>query len=354
MNYFFLSIFLLFLSLNTFSQTLGGRTAYQFLKLTPSPQEAALGGINISNNTRDLNIAYTNPALLSKEMHSQLATNFNNLYAGINNYHLMMAYTHPDIQTNFAIGLHYLNYGNTLLTDASGNILGGFTPRDFAFQIMASRQYLQKWTYGASIKFISSNYGVVRSSALAADIGITYKDSARFFQMSVVAKNMGAVLKSYSSIQPEELPFDLIVGISKKLEKAPVQFSLTAHHLHQFDILYNDTAFNEQTGAKNANPGKFTFEKLFQHLIFSTQIMIGKYLEVNAGYNFLRRSELRLYNVANGLVGFSMGAGAIFPKIHIRYTRTFMQNNTGYNQLGINLPLNKYFGLGKWGEQQGW
>jgi hypothetical protein len=75
---------------------------------------------------------------------------------------------------------------------------------------------------------------------------------------------------------------------------------------------------------------------------------------VNAGYNFLRRSELRLYNVANGLVGFSMGAGVMFPKIQIRYARTFMQNSTGYNQLGVNLPLNKYFGLGKWGEQQGW
>jgi hypothetical protein len=204
------------------------------------------------------------------------------------------------------------------------------------------------------MKFIQSNYGVMRSSAMAMDVAVMYKDTAHFLQVSVVAKNMGIVFKPYIKNNAEELPFDLVLGISKKLEKAPIQFSVTAHHLHRFDILYNDTLFNDQIGAKNANPGKFTLEKLFQHIVFSTQIMIGKYLEVNAGYNFLRRSELRLYNVANGLVGFSLGAGAMFPKLQIRYARTFLQNTTGYNQLGINLPLNKYFGLGKWGEEKGW
>jgi hypothetical protein len=354
MNKYFIFLYLIFVASKIYAQTLGGSSSYQFLRLTPSTQEAALGGINITNNTMDLSMAYNNPSLLSKEMHSQLSANFNNLYAGIKNYHLMMAYSHPEIATNFAIGLHYLNYGNTIQTDPSGNVMGSFNPRDFSLQLMASRQYLTRWTYGATLKFIHSNYGLVRSSAMAMDIAVAYADTTNFLQMSVVAKNMGVVLKPYNSDNLEELPFDLVVGISKKLDKAPVRFSLTAHHLHRFDILYNDTAFNNQVGAKNASPGKFTIEKLFQHIVFSTQLMIGKYLEVNAGYNFLRRSELRLYNVANGLVGFSMGAGVMFPKIQIRYARTFMQNSTGYNQLGVNLPLNKYFGLGKWGEQQGW
>lgn len=339
---------------NVYAQTLGGRSAYQFLKLTPSPQEAALGGLNISNKTKDLSLSYTNPSLLSKEMHSQLTTNFNNLYAGISNYHFMIAYSHPDIATNFAIGLHYLNYGNAIQADASGNISGGFSPRDFAFQIMASRQYLSRWNYGAAIKFIQSNYGIVSSSAIATDFGITYKDTANFLQVSLVAKNMGFVLKPYNNNISEELPFDLILGISKKLAKAPVQFSLTAHHLHRYDILYNDTLFNNQVGDKSDPSGEFSLDKIFQHLVFSTQVMIGKYLELSAGYNFLRRSELSLYNVDNGWVGFSMGAGLMLPKIQIRYARTFMQNTSGYNQIGISIPLNKYIGFGKWGEQNGW
>ena len=336
------------------AQTLGGKSAYSFVRMPVSPQVTALGGINISNRSDDVSIAFANPALLSASMHSNLALNFNSLYDGISQYGLMQAYTHPRLKTNFAVGINYLNYGNITEADPSGMILGAFRPRDYSIQVSASRKYLNKWTYGSTIKLIHSNYGIYRSSAIAADVGLLYADTAKFLQISVVAKNMGAILRKYQSGVEEELPFDLVLGISKKLEKAPVQFSLTAHHLHRFDILYDDTLFNNSIGAPNGSSRKFTMEKLFQHLVFSTQIMIGKYIEVNAGYNFLRRRELRIFNVPSGLVGFSLGAGVIFPKLQIRYARSYLQNTTAFNQLGINLPLNKYIGFGKWGEKSGW
>jgi hypothetical protein len=46
--------------------------------------------------------------------------------------------------------------------------------------------------------------------------------------------------------------------------------------------------------------------------------------------------------------------GLIVKKLQVRYARTHYQNNTGYNQLGLNLQLNQYFGLGKFGEKIGW
>jgi hypothetical protein len=336
------------------TQTLGGKSAYSFAKMPASPQVMALGGINISNRSEDVSLAFTNPALLSASMHSNLALNFNSLYDGISQYGFMQAFTHPRLKTNFAVGINYLNYGNMTEADASGMITGSFRPRDYSIQLSASRKYLDKWTYGATIKYLHSSYGLYRSSAIAADVGLLYADTSSFLQIGLVAKNMGSILRNYQTGVEEELPFDLVLGISKKLEKAPVQFSLTAHHLHRFDILYDDTLFNNSIGAPNASAGKFTMEKLFQHLVFSTQIMIGKYLEVSAGYNFLRRRELRIYNVSSGLVGFSLGAGVIFPKLQIRYARSYLQNTTAFNQLGINLPLNKYIGFGKWGEKNGW
>jgi len=348
----FLSVLFPFQSIQ--SQTLGGKTSYQFMTLPAAPQTAALGGVNISNMSDDVGFVFINPAHLSKSMHSNISANFNSLYSGISHYSFMQAYHHPSLQTNFAVGLVYLNYGNTIETDAAGNTLGAFRPRDFMVQMSASRKYLNKWTYGATLKMIQSNLGIVRSSAIAADVGVLYHDSANFLQMSLVATNMGGAFKSYVANQTEELPFNVVFGISKRLEKAPIQFSFTAHHLHRFDILYDDTLFNNSIGANNAPDQKFTFDKLFQHFVISTQIMVGKYIELNAGYNFLRRRELRIFNVPSGLVGFSLGVGALFPKFQIRYARTYLQNTTGYNQLGINLPLNKYFGLGKWGDKIGW
>lgn len=343
MKYLLTSCFLWLNLMCALGQTLGGKSAYSFLKLQPSPSAAAAGGINVSLMTNDVSTAFQNPALLSRNMHGQLAANFNSLYAGVSHFSLLQAYSHEKLKTNFGLGLVYLNYGNLVETDAAGNEMAALRPRDFMIQLSASRQYLNNWNYGATLKIIHSNYGVVRSTAVAADVGIRYGDTARLLQMSLVAMNMGVVLKSYVPGQPEELPFDVVFGISKKLEKAPIQFSFTAHHLHRLDLLNEDTLFNNSIGALNVTSGKFSFENIFRHFVIAAQINLSKYIEVNAGYNFLRRRELGTFNLPKGLVGFSFGVGALFPKLQLRYARTLLQNTTGYNQLGINLPLARYW-----------
>lgn len=336
------------------AQTLGGSSTYNFLRFPASPQLSALGGINVAQSTNDVSLTVQNPALLHKDMHSQASFNFNSLYDGVKNYHWVQGFHHPKLNTNFAASVLFFDYGSITQTDASGNSFGTVRPRDFAVQLTASRQYLERWHYGLSVKYLSSNYGLYRSSAIAANAGVVYKDSANLLQIGLVAMNMGGQLKRYNDAVAEELPFDVVFGIYKQLEKAPIRFSLTAHHLHRFDILYNDTLFNNENGFRNPSSKKFTFEKLFQHFVFSTQLLIGQRVEVTVGYNYLRRSELRITNVPNGLTGFSLGVGAILPKLQLRYARSYFQNNTAYNQIGLNLPLNQYFSLGKWGEKVGW
>jgi hypothetical protein len=41
-----------------------------------------------------------------------------------------------------------------------------------------------------------------------------------------------------------------------------------------------------------------------------------------------------------------MGVGVLFKKIQIRYARSYYQNNSSYNQFGLTLRLNDYFGSG--------
>ena len=292
---------------------------------------------------------------------------FNSFYAGINAYHLSFAYRHEKLsarsertasetaleKTNFGWGLTYYDYGRIAETDASGNVLGQITPTDWVMQLSASRSYLRKWKYGAAMKFISSNYGIYRSNGIALDAGVLFTDTANLFSASFVAKNMGYQLKKYTGTEAEELPFDLQAGFTKKLKNAPISFSVTAHHLHQFDIRYNDTLFDNENFGVNKT-GEFTFDKIFRHFVFAWQIFPVPQLEITIGYNHLRRQELNINNTTNGLNGFSVGVGLIVKKLQVRYARTHYQNNTGYNQLGLNLQLNQHFGLGKFGEKIGW
>ncbi len=350
-----ISFSLLHIGFYSAAQTIGGSSVYNFLKLPNTPQLTGLGGINISNQTDDIGLVFNNPALLRATMHTQADFVFNAFYAGIKNYHFLVGFRNEAIKTNFAAGINYFNYGQVTETDMAGNNLGSFRPVDYVVQVSASRQYMERWHYGAALKFIQSNYGQYRSAGLAMDMGMTYQDTASLLQVSLVAKNMGTQLSSYSGTDKNDLPFDLQLGISKRLAKAPFQFSLTAHHLHQFDIRYQDTLFNNENGfEQNGKGGNFFLDKVFRHIVLAVQCYVTDKIELTVGYNHLRRQELNIGNTANGLNGFSLGVGALFRKIQVRYARSYYQRNLAYNQLGLNLKLNDYFGLGKWGNKIGW
>lgn len=279
---------------------------------------------------------------------------FNDFYGGIQVYHLALGYHHKKWETSFCGGLQYFNYGKTDETDASGNNLGQFRPTDWMIQVSASRKYEEKWNYGAGLKFISSNYGQFRSNGIAIDIGILFEDTANLVYVSGLVKNLGVQLKKYTGTLAGDLPFDLQVGVTKRLRGAPLSFSITAQQAHRFDISYNDTAFNNENGFANNAPGKFTFDKLFRHFVISTTVYLGDKVEVYAGYNFLRRKELSIGSSGNGITGFSIGAGAHLGKLSVRFARAYYQSHSAYNQIGLNLKLNEYFGLGRFGEKIGW
>lgn len=351
---FILSISFFIIAIAGQSQTLGGNAVFNFLKQSNTPQLTALGGVNISQLSNDAGLAFNNPALLKSSMHTQLNTVFNLQYAGIKVYHTSFAFRNEKLNTNFLWGLHYFDYGNSTATDASGNILGSFRPRDWVMQVGASRSYGNRWNYGVNLKFISSAYGIYRSNGMAADVGLLYTDSAGLFSASVLVKNMGTQFKTYPGAGAEDLPFDFQIGFTKRMAKAPFGISLTGQRVHRFNIRYEDTLFNNENGFPNATSGKFTAGKLLDHMILGTTIYMGDHVEIQAGYNFLRRRELNTGNEGNGLNGFSLGVAAKLGKIDIRYARAYYQSNTAFNQLGLNLTLNKYFSLGKFGQRIGW
>ena len=339
----FITSFLLFFLSYSQAQTLGGSSVFNFVKLSNTPQLTALGGVNTSVITDDIGPSFNNPSLLRPQMHTQFSAVFNSLYGGIKNYHAMMGLYDQRTAISFAAGVLYFDYGTLPQTDASGNREGNFHPVDYAAQVSAARKFGTDWHYGATIKFLHSSYGIYRSGGLAMDAGVAHFDSARGLQFSLVVKNMGVQIKKYTGSAGDELPFDLQAGISKKLAHAPLQFSITARHLHRFNILYRDTLFNSQNGFEQGSAsGGQVFQKVFLHLVVATQLYIGDKIEITGAYNHLRRTELNIAGAANGLNGFSLGVGALFAKIQLRYARAYYQNTHAYNQLGINLRFNEF------------
>jgi hypothetical protein len=318
------------------AQTLGGNAVFSFITLPNTAQISALGGVNISTIGNDVGLAFHNPSLLRKSMHGQINSSFNNFFSGIRNINTTAAFYIPKVDLIIGGGIQYLNYGNITQTDAAGNILGNIKPVDYAVQLMAAKQYKERFWLGVTAKYIHSNYGIFRAAGIAVDIGLLYADTAHFFQASVLIKNLGTQLSTYApSQQKEELPFDIQAGVSKRLEYAPLQFSLTAHNLHRFNIFYSDTTFNAAEGDLRSTT---TLQKMVVHLILSAQIYLSEKVELSVGYNFLRRQDLNIFNASSGLNGVTAGVGFLHKKIHIRYATGFYQQNL-FHQFALNFNI---------------
>lgn len=316
------------------AQVLGGKSTFAFLDLPASPQITALGNVNVSQHNSDITLSLLNPALLRPEMGSQLAASYAAYFADVKYGHAMGGYDASKLQTTFAAGIQYLNYGIMPQTDAAGTIQGSFTARDLNAQVSASRQYLERWHYGVTLHFVSSRYGAYAASGLLADVGLAYQDSLHGLQIGLVARNMGGQLKNYVPGEGEPLPFDLQLGISKQLAHVPLQLSATLHHLYQFDVRYADPA-------EDSTITGHTVDKLMRHAVFAVQWNIGKYLELTGAYNYLRRQELALTD-AKGASGLSFGAALVTRKIQLRYARSYYQRSAAFNHLGINIALNTF------------
>lgn len=331
-------LLLFFAANNAESQTLGGNAVFNFLSQPNTAQLAALGSVNVSSISNDLGMAFSNPALLRDSMNQQVSCSFYSFAEGVKQYGMQAAFHLSSIQSNLGMGVQYLDYGTLTQTDPSGNILGSFRPSDYVVQLMFSKPYKEKWWIGLTTKFISSNYGIYRSNGIAVDAGLAYFDKENKLQISVIAKNMGTQLRAYNgTVTREELPFDLQAGITKRLLNAPLQFSLTAHHLHRFDVFYNDTLFNAQEGDTRFGTNN-SFQKLMAHLVFSTDVFLSNQFQITAALNLMRRQSLNAYNITNGLNGFSLGFGVFLNKLHIRYATGFYQQNL-FHQISLNFNL---------------
>jgi hypothetical protein len=333
-----------------FAQVTGGESVYQFLRLPNSAHASGMGGMVVSNPSNDVSFGFANPALLRSGIHNQLALNQNFHLSGTSITNLMYAHHSNKYKTTFAGGLTYVNYGKIRATYTNGIIYNQLFATDVALQLSASKNYKTNWRYGTSLKFVSSQLGSFNSIGVMADAGIVYYDTAKQLYFGMLAKNIGFQLSKYSAQSGNEpLPFDMQIGLSKKLAKAPFRLNVIAHHLYQWNIRYDnplDKIDNSFFGTADTVTSNYFADKLFRHFNFGVDLLLGKRLEINVAYSHQRRTELALKEKL-GMAGFSFGLGVHLPKLDVHYARNIYNLAGNYNQIGIHLKMKELFGLGK-------
>lgn len=299
---------------------IGGDNTYEFMNLSSSARIMSLGGVLLSSYDDDINLAQQLPSLNHRGMNDQLSINYSNYYGGVSFGSVLYGLSHHKFQ-NICLGLQYVNYGSFDATDEFGNSRGTFSAGEYAFQGSTAISVKPRLNIGAAFKAIYSNLETYNSFGVLGDFSATYSMKEGRLLSSILAKNMGYQIKTYDGLR-EPMPFELLIGVSNKLEHAPLRWSVTWSHLQRWNVIYeNLVAEYDPITGETVSSGVSTRDKIFSHLQLGAELLFSENFNVRLGYNFKRRQELAL-DLYKHNVGFSWGFTMKVKKYHINYAKS--------------------------------
>lgn len=320
---------------------IGGQGSFLSLNFPADARLTALGGINVSSDPSDVNVIFSNPALIDSLAHRKLSLNISPFYAGILNSSMAYSYGRK-WAGQLGFGIQYLTYGKFDGYDISGNSTGTFTASDFA--LIASYAYhFQPFRAGVNIKIIGSNLADYSASGLFFDFAGAFIHPNKDFRIGLAIKNLGFPLYNYTNASRFTMPLDVQLGVTYKFDKMPLRLSLTAHQVHRGDISFNSPSQNNLLDASGnrIKPKLSKFNKISRHFIIAGELLFHPRFNLRLGYNFMNRRELTLTN-RPALVGFSFGGMLKVKSLELAVSRSIRSIAGGYTCFSVIFNTNKF------------
>ncbi|MES2388441.1 MAG: type IX secretion system protein PorQ [Bacteroidota bacterium] len=325
------------------AQVLGGSSTFAFLEKPWNAHLAGIGGVNVSVLDRDPNMFLSNPALLNKDMSTQLSVNINPWFAGTANSAVTYAHHINNIGT-FGGGINWTNYGTIRSYDPSGNYTGDYTAGDYAITAGYSRQK-GPFSLGLNLKFIGSAIENYSANAFSSDLGALFKHPTREFTVGLTVRNLGFAFNQYTSAYNSYVPLNVQLGTSYKLEHMPLRFSLTLQHLERFDVSYLDGSIATSLDANGSPvyPKKTVFDKIFRHFVFGGEFILGPGFKLMGGWSILPNREMKLTDLSAG-AGLSIGTMIRIKAFEFAYSHAWYGPVGGSNYLTLTTNFGRIFG----------
>ncbi len=338
-----LYLFLLFILLiGSARAQIGGEYTYEFLELTNSARIAALGGMQVAvSDSQDLNLPYHNPSLLHAEMNNRLLVNYVNYLTDVNYGYASYAKTYEGIG-NFALGMHYINYGNFKEALRTGELTGAtFKAAEYALNILYSNNY-KRLNYGVNLKPIFSSFESYQSFGIAADFGLNFTSQSGYTTVAFVARNVGTQITTYyEDGDREKIPLNVQMGISQRLKHAPVILYATLQHLNHWDLANPEEEPEFSTETIYEYDESFT-KRFMRHMVMGVELLPSENFILRVGYNYQRRQEL-MFEEKGSTVGFSAGFGLKLKRFRLDYGISRFHLAGSSNLFSLSIDLNDNF-----------
>lgn len=288
-----------------------GQGVYEFLNLDMSPRSGALAG-SFTAATDDPDIIFSNPA---------------GLY-GLENTPVSFSYMKHLLDFNFAslsasrefegigrvsAGIKYANFGTFTEADEYGNQFSEYGAADLLFVAGYANEIDKNFHYGVNIKFIYSGIAEYSSTAVAGDLGVQYLIPDENWSFAVAFRNFGSQLSSYIETS-ENLPFEMAIGVSKKLQYLPLRIFVDFRKL---------------------NESQDSFLERFKSFTFGGEFTLSKVVKLRVGFDAEKRRELKIGSFA-GLAGFNVGLGFNVKEYQVGYAYSSFGEIGALHRFGIS------------------
>ncbi|MGB1168670.1 MAG: type IX secretion system protein PorQ [Flavobacteriaceae bacterium] len=338
MKKIFFSYLILFSS--TLYSQVGGESIFQFLNLTSSSRQVALGG-EVLTLINDVNQPIWNPSTINAELDKQLSINYTNFLAGIS---VGSASYSQVINRRFGAihgSIKYLNYGTLIEADENGNETGNFKASDVALSV--GYAFNLPWTnifMGFNGKLVNSTISNFTSNGIAADIAVLYYSPYKSYAFTLVARNIGTQIQTFDGSN-EKFPFKVAIGGSYKLRYVPLKWHLTLDNLQQWNLAVpNPSNATSDLEGNITNENISFFTNAIRHLVIGAELFPDSPINIRAGYNFRRSSELKLQN-ARTFSGISFGFGIKMNKLRFNYAFSKYHAATNASTFSLQFDLDK-------------
>lgn len=297
---------------------LGG---FAFLRLPSSARIAALGATPMAVSDEDVALFLLNPALLQPEQHRQLQVGYLNHVGDIRAGTIIYGWHRNNLGT-FGLALRFLDWGPIDQADLEGNRNGTFHPVDLALTLGLGRTTGSALHYGASLHLIYTTLADRRATAVALDAGFRYELPQHLLTLSGSLHYLGVTLQALGTT-PDRLPFDLRLGLRKRLRYLPLQLTLTAYDLpHVGQRLENQTWLG----------------RLLYYLNFGAELDASRSFQLRFGYSY-RHHEMLKMRPRLDLAGFNTGFGLRVAGLHFDYALSSWSSLGTLHHLTIQTQL---------------
>jgi len=260
-----------------------GQTVFTYLLLPNSARVAALGGYNVSIVENDVSLIYSNPGFLGVEMDKMLNVNYMSYVGDVGIGSATFAKSVGE-RGAWGAGFNFSNYGNMIEMTENEEVVGDLHASDICGNLFFGYDLSSMLRGGIAAKMIYSNYYHNTSIGLGVDLGLSYYNEDNGLCIGLAGKNLGRQVKSYET-ELSDLPWDIQLGLSQKLNHAPIRYSLTV-----------------------INVQRIVRTPFLRHFVVGLELMPSDNFWIAGGYNARRGYELSLAE-GNKMGGFSIGAG---------------------------------------------